>query len=33
MFEGCQGQFDPLLMQAFQRCAAQFEQIHRDIPG
>jgi response regulator RpfG family c-di-GMP phosphodiesterase/serine/threonine protein kinase len=33
MFEGSHGQFDPLLMQAFQRCAPQFEQICSEIPG
>jgi response regulator RpfG family c-di-GMP phosphodiesterase/serine/threonine protein kinase len=30
--EGCKGQFDPLLLQAFQRCASRFEEIHREIP-
>jgi putative two-component system response regulator len=32
MQEGASGQFDPLLMQAFQRCALLFEQIHHEIP-
>jgi hypothetical protein len=26
------GQFDPLLLQAFQRCAARFERIFRELP-
>jgi response regulator RpfG family c-di-GMP phosphodiesterase/serine/threonine protein kinase len=26
------GQFDPLLLQAFQRCALQFERVYREIP-
>lgn len=33
MLEGSKGQFDPLLLQAFQRCAPLFEQIHRELPG
>jgi response regulator RpfG family c-di-GMP phosphodiesterase len=27
------GQFDPALMQAFQRCAGKFEETFRDLPG
>jgi response regulator RpfG family c-di-GMP phosphodiesterase len=33
MCEGTNSQFDPMLMQAFLRCAPHFEQIHREIPG
>jgi response regulator RpfG family c-di-GMP phosphodiesterase len=33
MLEDSSGQFDPVLLHAFQRCAPQFEQIFRDMPG
>ncbi len=33
MLEGSKGQFAPLLLHAFQRCAFLFEQVHREIPG
>jgi response regulator RpfG family c-di-GMP phosphodiesterase len=32
MFETCTGQFDPQLMEAFQRCAPDFERIFREVP-
>jgi response regulator RpfG family c-di-GMP phosphodiesterase len=28
----CAGQFDPLLLRAFQGCAAQFERVRRELP-
>ena len=33
MIEGSNGQFDPGLLQAFQRCAPHFERIFREMPG
>jgi response regulator RpfG family c-di-GMP phosphodiesterase len=33
MLEGSSGQFDPVLLQAFQRCAPRFEQIFQETPG
>jgi response regulator RpfG family c-di-GMP phosphodiesterase len=32
MTEGSQGRFDPNLLQIFQRCASQFDQIVREMP-
>jgi len=32
MLESSGGQFDPALMQVFQRCAPQFERIYRESP-
>jgi len=32
IFEASPGQFDPHLLQALRRCAADFERIYRDIP-
>jgi response regulator RpfG family c-di-GMP phosphodiesterase len=32
MTEGSSGRFDPHLMQAFQRCAPQFDRIFREVP-
>ncbi len=32
MLNGDGGQFDPALLQIFQRCAPQFERIYRDLP-
>jgi response regulator RpfG family c-di-GMP phosphodiesterase len=32
MTEGSPGQFDPALLEVFQRCAPQFERIFRDCP-
>ena len=32
MLESSQGQFDPALLQVFQRCAPQFERIYREFP-
>jgi putative two-component system response regulator len=31
MIQGCPGQFDPLLLQAFQRCAPEFERIFAEV--
>ncbi len=33
MADGSSGQFDPVLLQAFHRCAPQFERIFRGMPG
>jgi putative two-component system response regulator len=33
MCESSPGQFDPALLQVFQRCAAQFERTFRELPG
>jgi len=33
MTEGCQGQFDPALVQIFQRCAPRFDTIFRELDG
>jgi HD-GYP domain-containing protein (c-di-GMP phosphodiesterase class II) len=33
MLEESGGQLDPVLLQAFQRCASQFERIFREMPG
>ncbi len=33
LLENAPGQFDPLLLQAFRRCAPEFERIYREIPG
>ena len=33
MCESSEGQFDPALLQAFHRCAGQFERIFRELPG
>ncbi len=33
MTEGSEGQFDPDLLQVFQRCASHFERIFREQPG
>jgi hypothetical protein len=32
MLEASAGQFDPVLLQAFQRCAPRFAQIFREVP-
>ena len=32
LLEESPGQFDPLLMQAFDRCAGQFDRVFREIP-
>ncbi len=31
--EGSDGQFDPALLQAFRRCAGEFERVFREVPG
>jgi putative two-component system response regulator len=31
MLEASEGQFDPLLLQAFERCAPQFERVAREV--
>src|SRR5262249_53931967 len=31
--EASAGQFDPLLLEVFQRCASRFEQIYMEAPG
>jgi response regulator RpfG family c-di-GMP phosphodiesterase len=33
MLENSPGQFDPLLLQAFRRCASEFERVYREMPG
>ena len=33
MTEGPGGQFDPALLQTFRRCADQFDQVFREMPG
>jgi response regulator RpfG family c-di-GMP phosphodiesterase len=33
MLEESAGQFDPVLLQCFERCAPRFKQIFRDMPG
>jgi putative two-component system response regulator len=33
MLEESGRQLDPVLLQAFQRCASQFERIFREMPG
>ena len=32
IMEASAGQFDPVLIHAFQQCADDFERIHREVP-